>query len=282
MRIATPGATLGAVVEGVDLAHLDDITWGRLHEAFLEHALLVFPGQHLDDAAQGAFARRFGPLEADLMGDRDTVLISNLDRDGGVRGADHPVMAILRGNEGWHTDSSYMPVSAKASVLSARRVPQRGGATEFADMRAAFDELSPALAADLASKAARHSLEYSQARAGESQQGGYGIGVDQVPVRSLVKVHPETGRSALFIGRHAHGVDGMSADESEALLDRLLADACREPRTLRHDWSAGDVVVWDNRCVLHRACPFDPTEARVMAHTRVAGDPVTEAALRLT
>ena len=98
------------------------------------------------------------------------------------------------------------------------------------------------------------------------------------PLRPLVKTHPVTGRPSLYIGRHAYGIPGLPADESEKLLDELVAFACRPPRTFRHSWQPGDVVIWDNRCVLHRARPWDHREPRVMHHTRVAGDPATEAA----
>jgi alpha-ketoglutarate-dependent taurine dioxygenase len=119
---------------------------------------------------------------------------------------------------------------------------------------------------------------YSQARAGFTTNLGYGM--DEPPqLRPLVKVHPATGRPALFIGRHAHAIPGLDPDESEAFLAELLQHACQPPRVYRHHWVPGDVVVWDNRCVLHRACEWDLSEPRVMVHTRVAGDPATESAL---
>jgi alpha-ketoglutarate-dependent taurine dioxygenase len=189
-------------------------------------------------------------------------------------------MSILRGNEGWHTDSSYMPIAAKASMLSAHVVPPRGGATEWADMRAAYDALPFETKAKIDGLAAHHSLVYSQRRAGETPvEGAYGIHDGPAPLRPLVKVHPVTGRPALFIGRHAHAIPGLGEEESETLLDELLAFACRTPRVYTHHWAVGDLVVWDNRCVLHRAQPWDWSEPRVMQHTRVTGDPVTEAAL---
>jgi alpha-ketoglutarate-dependent taurine dioxygenase len=132
--------------------------------------------------------------------------------------------------------------------------------------------------------AAYHSLKYSQARAGFGAEAGgaYSYGLDQAeaPLRPLVKVHPVTGRRALFIGRHAFGIPGLAADESERLLDELLDFACRPPRVLRHRWQPGDLALWDNRCLLHRARPYDPSVSRVMHHTRIAGDPATESGLR--
>jgi alpha-ketoglutarate-dependent taurine dioxygenase len=189
-------------------------------------------------------------------------------------------MSILRGNQGWHTDSSYMRVSAKASMLSARVVPTSGGNTEWCDMRAAYDALDDDLKRKLEGVSAAHSIVYSQRRAGEiTVPGFYGHDVDTPPRRPLVKVHPVTGRRALFIGRHAHDVTGMAPEESERFLDDLLDFACGPPRVYTHRWTVGDLVVWDNRCVLHRAEPWDWSEPRVMMHTRVSGDPTTEAAL---
>ena len=272
-------ATLGAVVTGVRLAALDDDTWRSIDDAFHEHAVLVFPGQGLTTDEQRAFGLRFGELDS-LNESHGYVPIANTERDGSVRPASDPLMAILRGNQGWHTDSSYMPVSAKASMLSAHVVPEHGGNTEWADMRAAYDALDPDLRARVDALTAYHSIVYSQLRAGENLvDGAYGYDVEEEPRRPLVKVHPVTGRKALFIGRHAHGIPGLTEEESTALLDELMSFACQPPRVYTHHWTVGDLVVWDNRCVLHRAEPWDWSEPRVMVHTRIAGDPVTEAAL---
>ena len=273
-------ATLGAVVTGVRLADLDDETWSEVEAAFHEHAVLIFPGQHLTSEEQRAVGLRFGPF--DELGDgRGLTPISNVDRDGRLLAPDSPVLGILQGNEGWHTDSSYMPVSAKASILSAHVVPSVGGQTEWADMRAAYDALSDDMKARVANLTACHSLVYSQGRIGrtDAPAGAYGYHDGPAPRRPLVKVHPVTGRPSLFIGRHAYGVLGLTEGESEALLDQLVDFACQPPRVHTHDWRVGDVVVWDNRCVLHRVRPWDPAQPRVMKHTRIAGDPETESSI---
>ena len=279
-EIQPADATLGAVVRGVRLAALEPDDWRAVETAFHAHAVLIFPGQHLRAGEQVAFARRFGQIEQ-LVPGIDRVPISNRKRDGSLYGDDEGPMPILRGNEGWHTDSSYMPLAAKASVLSAEVVPRRGGETEWADMRSAYESLAPALRVRIQELAAYHSIRYSQARMGDTGAGGigYGYSVSEPPLRPLVKIHPVTRRPSLFVGRHAYGIPGLAPEESERLLDSLVDEACRPPRLLRHAWQPGDVVIWDNRCVLHRARPWDHTEARVMHHTRVAGDPASESGL---
>ena len=277
MQINPLDTTLGAVVTGVRLADLADANWDEIERAFHTHAVLIFPGQHLSSAEQVAFARRFGDIEV-LAEGYDAVPISTVDRTGEVMDPNHPVMQVVRGNQYWHTDSTYMPVSAKASVLSAKVVTTAGGETEWADMRAAYDALDDDTSARINNLCAYHSIAYSQAKAGFDSTVGYGMD-EAAQLRPLLKVHPVTGRPALFIGRHAHAVPGLARDESDALLDQLLHDACQPPRVYRHCWEPGDIVVWDNRCVLHRACEWDLAEPRVMRHTRIAGDPATESAL---
>jgi len=280
IEVCPTDATLGAIVRGVQLRDLDERDWRTIEDAFHEHAVLIFPGQHLDRSQQAAFGRRFGEFDS-LVARTGTVPISNLLPDGTLRDARDPIMGILRGNEGWHTDSSYMPLAAKASILSAEVVPTRGGETEWADMRAAWVALAPDTKRRIEELAAHHSLVHSQAKIGETAPGRFGYGYEghAAPLRPLVKQHPVTGRRSLFIGRHAYGIPGLDEDESQRLLDDLLDFACRPPRVFGHRWQAGDVAIWDNRCVLHRARPWDPAEARVMHHTRIAGERATEAGL---
>ncbi len=272
-------ATFGAVVTGLKLAALDDATWRDLHATWLKYALLIFPGQYLSRYEQVTFAKRFGPLEFELAP------ISNVKSDGTViADPDNDILKVLKGNMAWHCDSTYMSVQAKGAVFSARVVPKSGGATGWADMRAAYDALDDALKAKVQTLAAYHSLHYSQAKLGHfpkkgSAYSGYGFHDGPVPMRPLVKVHPETGRKSLLIGRHAHNIPGMDADESERFLEELVDFACRRPRVYHHQWTPGEVVVWDNRCLLHQATPWDMSEPRVMWHSRIAGDPASESAL---
>ena len=274
--ITPTASTVGAIVRGVSLRALDDASWRTIEHAFHEHAVLVFPDQHLTDDEQAAFAGRFGRFERGMGGLADAPVwpISNVQADGSLAPADGPLTAVLVGNQEWHTDSSYHRVSAKASMLSARVVPARGGETEWADMRAAYDALDHTDRALVADRDAAHSYLYSQRKLGAGEE--LWTAEDKASMAAirhpLVRVHPVTGRPALFLGRHCHDVRGLDPDESEALVDRLIAFSCRAPRVFTYTWAIGDVAVWDNRCVLHRGRPWDLTEPRVMRHSRLAGD----------
>lgn len=268
----TPG--FGARVDGVRLATLDADAFDALYRLWLSCGLLVFPRQFLADGEQIAFGRRFGPLEFPL------ITISNVHDDGGLRTPDDAWMRVLRGNQQWHIDSTYVAVQAKGAVLSAVVVAPEGGETEWADMAGAWDALPAPLRARLANLSAHHSIKRSQARFGDDYRageahGGYGADAPP-PLRPLVKVHPETGREALILGRHAYGIPGLTDAESDALLGELHDLAFRPPRLWIHRWRPGDVVVWDNRRLAHRGHPWDLSRPRVLRHTRIAGDPQTE------
>jgi alpha-ketoglutarate-dependent taurine dioxygenase len=273
-------ATFGAIVRGIKVATLDDATFRYLYATWLDYALLIFPDQHLSRDEQIAFAKQFGDLEFEFAP------ISNVKADGTlINETDHSdVVKILQGNMGWHHDSTYMPVQAKGAVFSALTVPNEGGETGWADMRAAYDALDETMRAKVEHLAAHHSLRYSQAKIGHmpkegSDYSGYGFHNGPVPLRPLVKVHPETGRKSLVIGRHAYGIPEMDTCESERFLQELVDFACQRPRTYHHTWTPGEAVVWDNRCLMHRAMPWDMHEPRVMWHSRIAGDPTSEGAL---
>ena len=280
-RVQPIDASFGAVVTGIKLAGIDQATWKALHDTWLKYALLIFPGQYLKKDEQIAFAKRFGPLEFE-MGP-----VSNVREDGTLRieAEGDDVVSILKGNEGWHADSTFKPLQSKGAVFSAEVVPTIGGHTGWADMRAAYDALDDAMRARVETLQAYHSLHYSQSRIGHVPKAGtddyrkLGFEGDENVLRPLVKTHPDTGRKSLLIGRHAHDIPGLSPEASDQLLQELIDFACQPPRTYHHDWRPGDVVIWDNRCLLHQATPFDMTQPRVMWHTRIAGDPVSEAAV---
>ena len=265
--------TFGATITDIDLANLDAATWRVVEDAFHEYAALVFPGQFPSVVDQVAFGRRFGNLEY-LRDGQESVQISNVRADGTVLDSDEFRFKTLRGNEGWHHDSTYMPLAAKVGLLSAITVPENGGETELADMRAGYDVLDENTRQRIAGLSAYHSLYASQAKIGYRIEtgSGYGFHTKGAPLRPLVKIHPVTGRKALCIGRHAYRIEGMDDEAAQALLDELLDLACRPPRVYTHHWTAGDLLIWDNRCVLHRACPYDVSKARVLQATRIAGD----------
>ena len=281
ITITPADATLGAVVTDVDLASLTDETWVVIHAAFLEYCVLAFPGHHLDKESQGAFARRFGNIEQlSPKQAGPTIEFTNKKADGSLANSGEQQFHILKGNEGWHTDSTYMPLASKAAMLAALVVPAEGGETEFADMRAAWDALDVDTQARLEGLSAYHSLYYSQARAGFTHKTDnvYGFHDKGAPLRPIIKTHPETGRKSIYTGRHAYGIPGLSEAESEALLKKLLEDACQPPRIYQHTWQPGDIVVWDNRCLMHRARPYDPNCPRTLRASRISGEPETELA----
>jgi len=276
------GVTFGSVVTEIDLETLNNEEWDELYELWIERALLIFPEAFLSPEGQDEFAKRFGDLEF------PRAALSNIGKDGKVHHQDDDeVVKSLRGNEGWHHDSTYMPVQAKGAVFTAEIVPSSGAATGWADMRAAYDELDPEIRDRISNLNAYHSLYYSQGRAGnlpdkQNDDGTYnlyGYHDMEVSLRPLVKVHPVTGRPNLLIGRHAHDIVGMGQEESTKLLDDLNDWACQAPRTYHHQWTVGDAVVWDNRRLQHRGTPFDMTEPRRMWHTRIAGEPSSELAI---
>jgi alpha-ketoglutarate-dependent taurine dioxygenase len=275
-------ATFGAVVTDIDLRDLNERTHHELYAAWIEYGLLIFPGQFLERDEQDRWARFFGELEFTASP------IANLDKDGNIHSADDDdVVKAIRGNQGWHHDSTYMPVQAKGAVFTAEIIPSHGGATGFADMRAAYQALDADTQQRVRTMKAYHSLYYSMDRVGllptatddAGRPRGYGYHVETPCLRPLVKDHPETGLPNLLIGRHAHHIEGMEPAESEQFLDQLCDEACSGDRVYHHQWSVGDAVLWDNRRLMHRATPYDMNEPRRMWHTRIAGDPVSELAL---
>lgn len=270
------GATLGATVTGIELAKIDDATFGSIEEAWHTHGVLIFPGQSLSDEEQIAFSRRFGALEkliTEKAQNPDIGMLSNVRPNGELLEPEGSYALFLYGNTFWHTDSSFKRVPSKASLLSARRVPSTGGETEWADMRAAYDELDAALIADLEDAIAVHSYRYSQGLVGGvdvlSEEEWKALPPVEHPV---IRTHPATGRKNLYIGRHASHIKGRDVEESRALLNRLTEEASKPPRVFSHTWTEGDIVIWDNRCVLHRGRTWPADQGRVMARTTIAGD----------
>lgn len=272
----------GARVRGIELRSVNEDEVASLQDAWVEYGLLIFSDQFLTPDEQNEVARHFGDLEF------EAAPISNIGRDGTVHHRpDDDVVKSLRGNEGWHHDSTYMPVQAKGAVFSAEIVPAGGADTGWADMRHAYDALDDDTKELIADLEAHHSLYYSQGRAGylpkkkpDGSYGRYGFHDLEYPIRPLVKVHPDAGLPNLNVGRHAHDIIGMDPTESVQLIDRLNEHAVSDPQRIYHQqWTVGDAVIWDNRRLMHQGTPFDMTQPRRMWHTRIAGDPATETAL---
>jgi alpha-ketoglutarate-dependent taurine dioxygenase len=269
-------ASLGATVGGVDLKQpLNEAAFAEIEAAWHEYAVLIFPQQHLSQDEHCAFTRWFGPLELSIRRNSPklTGRLSNVQQDGTVAAADSLQARFLVGNTFWHSDSSYKRVGAKASILAAHVVPAEGGETEWADMRAAYDILDDEMKAWLDGKVAVHSYEYSHKPYGGMEL----LSADELshlaPVEHpVIARHPATGRKNLFVGRHASHIIGEDRDDSRKLLAELTEAGAQPPRTHKHRWQAGDLVLWDNRCVLHRGHRWPDEQARTMVRTTVAGD----------
>ena len=280
MRVEPLDRSFGAKVYDLTLADLDQIEASEIYELWLKYALLIFPAQNLSNDQQIKFAKNFGALEFDLSP------ISNVRNDGSIRDAnDDDIVKSLRGNMEWHHDSTYMPIQAKGAVFTAHKVPSKGGETGWADMRAAYDGLSRSMKEKINDLSAYHSYEWSQKeRFGHkdpkvSEFNSYGFDIDPKPLRPLVKTHNETGQKCLTIGRHINKIPGMSDQEAQNLARELEEFACsNEYWVYHHSWEVGDAVIWDNRCLMHQACMWDLSEGRIMYHSRIEGDPISEAA----
>ena len=272
--------TFGAVVTGVKLPEIDETDFAQIKKEFLKYGFLVFPGQHLTVDENIRFGQWFGDLEF------GGIPMANQDKQkdgtyGKIFDLDSQRMRTNVGNEAWHTDSTYWPISSKCAMLSAVVVPDQGGETQLADMRAGYQELDDATKEKIEELMAYHSTQYSQANdLGDfPKQAEGGIYHGEAYLRPIVKIHPETGKKNLFIGRHAFGIPGLSRLESRDLIRTLLEFVVAEKRRVyTHSWSPGDTLIWDNRALLHRACPYDYAKARVLTATRVAGDPSSELA----
>ena len=277
MRIEIDGAsTLGALVYDLDLRQPSVLQIEELKALFLDRSVLVFKLAHLTQSEHIAFSRHWGRLERTLSKRTDRAeisLLGNVKQDGSIGPETDNLGLFLKGNRDWHSDSSFKPVSAKASILRAETVPSTGGDTEWADMSAAYDVLTAGRKRRLKDLVGVHSYEYSQGLVGGIKLLNP---VERQALPSvqhpLVRTHPETKRKSLFLGRHIAGIEGMETADARELLADLTEHACQPPRLFRHSWEAGDIAIWDNRCVLHRGHPWPYQEPRVMQRTTIAGE----------
>jgi taurine dioxygenase len=267
---------MGAEIRGLDLSRpLDDATFEMVRDAFHRHKLLRFPAQHLSEAQQVAFSRRFGELQIHVLDQfrhpahPEIYVLSNVDKRTGRTTGRHPDKGTLV----WHSDLSFQRRPALATILYGMDVPRRGGETLFADMTTAYAALPDALKRRIAGRRAVHDLDYSRIRAGEppmtAKQRAEAPPVDH----PLVRIHPDTGEKVLYISHHVSHIEGLPVDDGRALLEELMAHATADRFVYRNAWQTGDVVMWDNRCTMHRATEYDTaTERRVIHRTVVKGD----------
>jgi taurine dioxygenase len=274
--IVPTGAALGAEIRGIDLRAVDAAAFAAIHRAWLDHQVLLVRDQRLSDQDLIAFSRRFGDLDQApiqengrrfVEGCPEIYVVSNVVEKGVAIGS------LGAGEAVWHTDMSYLPDPPKASVLYALEVPPSGGDTSFCTMYGAWESLPDGLRETALRLRVKHDGTYNS--------GGYlraGVTPSDDPrtapgtLHPLVCVHPETGRRHLYLGRRRNAwLEGLALDESNALLDQIWTAATADALTWRHHWRAGDLVLWDNRCVMHRRDAFDPAARRVMHRTQIKG-----------
>ncbi len=276
LDLVPTGAAVGAEVRGLDLRHIDAAQFAAIEAAWTRHAVLLFRGQSLSDDDLIAFARRFGELDwAPIQengrrfvdGKPELYVVSNVIVNGEAIGS------LGAGEAVWHTDMSYLPAPPKASMLYALEIPPTGGDTSFASMYTAWETLPEDLKRRAVGLKVKHDGTYNS--------GGYvrqGVTPTDDPRTSpghlhpLVCTHPESGRQMLYLGRRRNAyIDGLDLAESEALLDAIWAHACKPEFCWTNQWRVGDLVLWDNRCTMHRRDPFDAQARRVMHRTQVKG-----------
>jgi taurine dioxygenase len=276
MEVRPTGVALGAEIRGVGLTAIDDQDFADIHQAWLDHQVLLFRGQNLDDEQLIAFSRRFGELDwapvqesgrRFVEGRPEIYIVSNVIENG------VPIGSLGAGEAVWHTDMSYLDVPPMASMLYSLEVPPIGGNTSFCSMYAVYDALPEATKRRIANLKIKHDGTYNS--------GGYlrqGVTATDDPRTSpgalhpLVCTHPDTGRRMLYLGRRRNAwLAGLELAESEALLDELWAYVTRPEFAWEHVWKVGDLVLWDNRCTMHRRDPFDDSARRIMHRTQIKG-----------
>ena len=283
------GGACGADIHGVDLAQeIGDAEFHAIAEAWARHLVLRFSGQRLDDAALMRFSRRFGALDRVPLGtdqnDRSHSDVAENAREwvtviSNVKVGGKPIGGLGAYESVWHTDMSYNPVPPRASLLYAIECPPAGGDTGFANMYLAYETLPPELQRAIRGRVCIHDASLNSA--GERRRGFQAItDVRQTPgaVHPLVRLHPVTRRECLFLGRRTNAyIHGLEVADSEALLDRLWAHASRPEFAWYQRWRVGDLMLWDNRCVMHRRDAFDDGTRRLMHRTQIVGEAVEAA-----
>jgi taurine dioxygenase len=275
--VVSTKAALGAQVTGVDLTDLDEAAFARITQAWYDHSVLLFRDQALSDQQLIAFSRRFGDLDLApiqengrrfVEGLPEIYIVSNVKVNG------EPIGSLGDGEAVWHTDMSYLDTPPKASMLYSLEVPPAGGNTSFCTMYGVYEALPEKLKDRIASLKIKHDGTYNS--------GGYvrqGVTPTDDPraspgaIHPLVCTHPNTARRMLYLGRRRNAyLMGLDIAESEALLDELWGFVDRPEFAWEHVWRVGDLVLWDNRCTMHRRDAFDPKTRRIMHRTQVKGE----------
>ena len=267
----------GAEIQDVDLRTIDNDDFSAIYRAWLNHSVLLFRGQILTDQDLIVFSKKFGGLDLApvqesgrrfVEGHPEIYVVSNVVKNG------EPIGSLGAGEATWHTDMSYLQQPPKASILYALEVPPAGGNTYFCNMYRAYDSLPEELKKRIGPMSLKHDGTYNS--------GGYvrqGVTAADDPTTSpgeyhpLVCTHPETHRRLLYLGRRRNAyIKGLPLAESESLLDELWSYATREEFAWHNEWRVGDLVLWDNRCTMHRRDPFDATSRRIMHRTQIKGE----------
>ena len=268
-------ALSGAGLLIVEATAVSPDAFRALYEAFLEYQVLLFPPTDLPPGAQVAFARHFGEVQVHVMamyhadGFPELYRLSNLDADGKPNGK-HPDKGTLA----WHTDGSWRRVTGQATIIYGEVVPETGGETHFADMAGAYERLDAAWKARIAGLRAVHNLDFSRTRRHGEDLMSEAQRREAPPVdHPIVRLHPETGETVLYLGDHAESIVGMPYDEGRALIEDLNALAIHPDLTYEHRWTPGELILWDNRSVMHKATPYDPAvQRRVVRRCTVLGE----------
>lgn len=277
LRLRPVSAAIGAEVLGIDLSHVDDVLFDQIHAAWMDNCVLLFRGQtNMTDEALVNFSRRVGELDQAppnengkrfVEGFPEILVISNVVENGVALGS------LGAGESIWHSDMNYIDEPPTASLLWGLEVPPAGGDTGFLNMYKALEELPEDLRARIEGKFIKH--DSSTNSAGYLREGAEEVtDVSTCPgaVHPIIRTHPATGRKALYLGRRRNSyVMGLSVAESEELLDALWAHTSQEKYYWHHQWQVGDVLMWDNRCCMHRRDPFDPETRRIMHRTQIKG-----------
>ena len=266
----------GVEIIDIDLsAALEPNDFSQIKLALERYSLVLFRNQVFDDDSQVAFSRRFGELEYDHVAygrEQKIRYIGNIDEHGKQMRANNKRVVFSTGNEMWHSDSSFRPAPTRFSISYAYEVTPEGGELEFVSTRSAYARLPDETKDKIENLIAIHDYVYSRSKVGpDAVTPSHATSLPPVPQR-LVRQNPVTGEKNYYVGSHARSIENWRDEDARSLMDDLTAQATRPEDVCRHSWQVGDLLIWDNRCILHRGKPYDADRYRRRMHqTRVAG-----------